>query len=75
MSNYTICLNCGNVQVRTDILNNISEKYILLDKKIQCPRCNEITKMVATKNIKILKKELSLNQQSKMDTRILKLIG
>ena len=52
---YVICLECGNVQLRTDITDNIWSNYIILKKKINCPICEKNTKQVATNNIKILK--------------------
>ena len=54
----TICLSCGKVQVRTDIVENLNDKYVVLSKKIMCPRCNRETKQAATKNIKTLVKKL-----------------
>lgn len=72
---YTICLTCGKVQIRTDIEKELIDKYIVLDKKINCPNCCSVTKVVATKNIKILKKELQDNGKTQMDNHLLKLIG
>ena len=73
--NYTICLNCGAVQIRTDIEKVIGDRYIVLDKKVNCPKCNTNAKLVATKNIKILKKKLLESPNNKMDNHLLELIG
>ena len=72
---YTICLNCGKVQIRTDIEKEIKDKYIVLDKKINCPICSANTKVAVTNNIKILKKELLVSHNNKMDNHLLELIG
>ena len=70
---YTFCLNCGKLQVRTDILENLNDTYIILDKKIKCPKCSKSTKHAATKNIKTLSKKI--NKENKRDRQILNLIG
>ena len=72
---YTICINCGAVQIRTDILKEIKDKYIVLDKKTICPKCKNNTKFVATNNIKILKKQLIDTHKTNMDNHLLELIG
>lgn len=52
-----ICLKCGQVQVRTDIISTFTEKYTL-SKNITCSNCAKKTIHVLTHNIKKLKKEL-----------------
>lgn len=69
---YIICLSCGNVQVRTDILEDLNDKYIILSKKKMCPKCGRETKQVATRNIKTLSKKLDEN--NKRDKQIINLI-
>lgn len=69
----TICLSCGKVQVRTDIMEELNDKYIILTKKKVCPRCNRETKQIATKNVKTLIKKL--DQTNSQDKKILSLIG
>ena len=68
----TICLSCGKVQVRTDIFEDLTDKYIILTKKKMCPRCERETKQIATKNIKTLVKKL--DQTNNQDNKILSLI-
>lgn len=68
-----ICLSCGKVQVRTDIMDNVSDTYIILDKKKMCPRCQRETKQVATKNVKTLAKRLDMSNSQ--DKKVLSLIG
>ena len=70
---YIICLSCGTVLLRTDVLEKIETNYIYLDKKRMCPRCNRLTKFVATKDISKLKKDLV--KENKADYKIMKLIG
>lgn len=70
---YTICLSCGQVQIRTDINKEIKNKYIVLNKKM-CPNCGLNTKQVATKNIKLLKKELNINRLNSLDEQLYYLI-
>ena len=72
---YMICLNCGNVQARTDILNELGDKqYTLLNRKIMCPKCHKMPQFAATKDIKKLK--LALNSSSnKLDNKINNMIG
>lgn len=67
-----ICLKCGQVQVRTDIITTISEKYIL-SKNIICSNCAKKTTHVLTNNIKRLKKELKDGNTS-LDKQIYHLI-
>ena len=70
----TICLRCGKVQVRTDILEPINNKYIQLKKPLICPKCNIKTSQIATKNIQDLRKNLEKNPNESLDSYILKLI-
>ena len=69
---YIICLSCGKVQVRTDILEDLNNKYIILSKRIMCPSCGRETKQIATKNIKTLNEKIDEN--NKRDIQILNLI-
>ena len=69
----TICLCCGKVQVRTDIIVELNEKYIVLDKKKMCPRCERETKQIATKSVKTLVKKLDTSNNQ--DKKVLNLIG
>ena len=71
---YLICLNCGNVQVRTDINKVIANKYVLLDSKYNCSKCEANTKQVATNNIKILKKSIADSNNS-LDNQIYSLLS
>ena len=68
--NYVICLKCGNVQVRTNIIAELFNKqYAFLDKKQICPKCHRESQFVATKNIKQLRKAL-VNSDNRTDQRI-----
>jgi hypothetical protein len=69
----TICLSCGKVQVRTDIIEELNDKYIILTQKKMCPKCQRETKQVATKNIKTLVKKLDISNNQ--DKKVLSLIG
>ena len=60
--------------MRTDIMENITDKYIQLQKPFMCPKCNIKTTQLATKNIKKLKKKLEKNPNSPLDSYVLKLI-
>lgn len=71
---YTICLRCGNVQIRTDINETMIDKYIILEKERKCPKCHIKTKHVATLNIDKLRKELEDNPNRNIDGYLLKLI-
>ena len=72
---YAICLSCGNVQVRTDIIDDLgSKQYTLLNRNICCPKCHKTSKFAATKDIKCLKKALN-KPQTNLDNRINKMIG
>lgn len=70
----TICLRCGLVQVRTDINNIISDRYIVLEKKYMCPKCHTNTNMIVTNKIQILRKQLKESPNEGLDSYILKLI-
>ena len=69
---YIICLSCGKVQLRTDIMEELNDKYIVLANKLMCPRCNHETVQAATKDIKTLSKKLDINNSK--DRRIFNLI-
>ena len=68
-----ICLNCGNVQIRTDISETLENKYIVLKRRIMCKCCDMETKHIATKSVKTLSKKLDINKDK--DYEILCLIG
>lgn len=70
----TICLRCGKVQVRTDIMENLNGSYITLKNKINCPKCQIKTNQIATKDVKELRKKLESNPSNSLDGYILKLI-
>lgn len=70
----TICLRCGKVQVRTDIIENISDNYVILKEKIMCPRCKIKTNQVATNNVDNLRKKLEKNPSNSLDGYVIKLI-
>ena len=62
---YTICLACGNVQVRTDIVTSFGTRpFVMLDRKSMCPKCRTLTQQIATKDIKQLKKTLESSDSS-----------
>lgn len=69
-----ICLRCGTVQVRTDIEEEIQDRYIILKDKKECPKCKRIVTHIATTNIQNLRKQLEQNPNKKLDRYILKLI-
>lgn len=63
---YILCLNCGKVQVRTDILDKIDGNlYCFIKMKKPCMECQN-KKMVATKDIKRLYKKLE-NKKNKTE--------
>ncbi len=67
MSNkvYTICLACGTVQARTDIITSFGNKpFVMLDRKIICPKCRTLTQNIATKDVKQLKKTLESSEST-----------
>lgn len=69
-----ICLRCGNVQVRTDIEDTLTDRYIVLKKKNLCPKCKISTNFIVTSNIQNLRKQLEENPNKELDSYILKLI-
>lgn len=69
----TLCLKCGNAQVRTDIEKVVTERYIVLDKWY-CPNCSKITKQIATKDTKKLRQTLEKDSKEPIDEYIIKLI-
>ncbi len=69
-----ICLRCGKVQVRTDLGYLGNAPYIVLQKSMICPRCGMETKHIATKDIKMLKKQLTDSIYKPLDTYIFHLI-
>lgn len=69
-----ICLRCGTIQVRTDIENTLTDRYIILKNKNMCPRCKIDTNFIATNNIESLRKKLEENPDKKLDSYILKLV-
>lgn len=78
MSNkkYVMCLDCGNVQVRTDIKDIITENYIMLSKsQLKCTRCTG-QKNIVTNNIKGLDKKIETKAKEKtaLDHRVLCLL-
>ncbi len=57
---YTICLSCGKVQVRTDVIVDLKNKmYAFPKEKVMCPKCRNDTQTMATKDVKKLKKVLT----------------
>lgn len=70
----TICLRCGKVQVRTDIFENIGSKYIQINKKLKCEKCNNLTNQIATKSVQQLRKKLEKNIENNLDNYVFKLI-
>lgn len=78
MSNrkYVMCLDCGNVQVRTDIKDIINGNYIMLSKsQLSCKRCTS-KKSIVTNNIKGLDKKIESKPKEKtaLDHRVLCLL-
>lgn len=71
---FTICLRCGKVQVRTDMIENINDNYIELKEKRMCPRCLINTKQIATKNIDNLRRKLEESPSNSLDGYVIKLI-
>lgn len=69
---YTLCLNCGKAQVRTDIEDIIEKNYVQLEKtQIICPGCIG-RRHVATTNIKELVNALdSKKDMTDLDRRVL----
>lgn len=71
---HTICLRCGKVQVRTDIIKDKDSKYTILNDKINCPECRIKTNQIATKNVQELRKKLEDNPETSLDCYVYKLI-
>ena len=71
---HIICLRCGTVQVRTDIEDIINDQYIILDRKMACPKCGRNTNFIATNNIQELRKHLEKNPSGDLDSYVLKLV-
>ena len=69
---YLICLNCGNVQTRTDILNELVRNNYKFVKK-QCPKCKIETQELVTENMSRLKTQLE-NDNTKFSNKVLRLI-
>ncbi|MBE6146720.1 MAG: hypothetical protein E7168_00130 [Firmicutes bacterium] len=62
--NYIMCLDCGNIQVRTDILMDIEKTYKLMPKSpISCSRCIGRNHIV-THNMKSLIKGLENQEET-----------
>lgn len=70
----TICLRCGKVQVRTDIMENISGKYVQIKNKRNCEQCNIKTNHIATKSVQELRKKLEEHLDNSLDNYVFKLI-
>ena len=70
----TICLTCGKVQIRTDVLENITGMYVNLKKPRMCPRCERTTKQIATKRVQTLRVKLEEQTNNSLDKHILELI-
>ena len=69
---YLVCLKCGNVQKRTDILNELSHNNYKFIKK-QCPKCKIETQELVTENMSKLKTQLK-NDNTEFSNKVLKLI-
>lgn len=70
----TICLRCGKVQIRTDMIENINGMYINLKNSRMCPGCQTKTKHIATKQIKTLRIKLEERTSNHLEEHILELI-
>ena len=70
----TICLTCGKVQIRTDIIDNINGMYINLKKPRMCPICERNTKHIATKKVQTLRVKLEEKTENSSEKHILELI-
>lgn len=70
-----ICLNCGKVQIRTDLNIQTDKNYVFLKAKYHCPNCDTFTSHIATKDIKSLRKRLTINNINEQDRKILNLIS
>ena len=69
-----ICISCGNVQIRTDIFVQEGKNYVFLQGKHKCPVCDSFTSQIATKDVKILRKQLTENGTTRQDKKVLELI-
>ena len=69
-----ICLNCGTVQVRTDLSISIEKSYVFLKEKHRCPKCESFTNHLATNDVDQLRKRLTKNCENGKDEKVLKLI-
>lgn len=70
-----ICINCGKVQIRTDLNIQIDKNYVFLKAKYHCPNCATFTSHIVTKNVKVLRKKLVTSCKTKQDEKILNLIS
>ena len=70
----TICLTCGKVQIRTDVLDNITGKYVFLKQTRMCPKCERTTKHIATKKVQNLRTKLEEKTVNSSEKHILELI-
>ena len=53
---YTICISCGKVQYKTDVVDNIGTKiYVLSKNKVMCPKCHKEIQVMETKDINKVK--------------------
>ena len=70
--NYIMCLDCGNIQVRTDITIILENGYTLLrHSQIACSKCVG-KNHIATHNIKALSKKLeSKSEPTSLEKKIL----
>lgn len=69
-----ICLTCGKVQIRTDVVENINGMYINLKKPRMCPGCQSPTKHIATKKVQVLRGKLEEKTSNQSEKHILELI-
>ena len=69
---YTLCLDCGKVQVRTDIIDIIKDHYVrITETDLICPGCIG-KRHIATDDMKGLVKDLSSKQNmTSLDKRVL----
>ncbi len=53
---YTICLSCGKVQFKKDVVDTIGNKIYVINKdKFMCPKCHKETQSMETKDLDKLK--------------------
>lgn len=69
-----ICLTCGKVQIRTDMIENINGAYIHLKKPRMCPNCEMKTKHIATNKVQTLRTKLENQQNNSFEEHVLNLI-